>query len=499
MIRDTGSPDQEAENERARGIMLWGMGEMVAAVADHLDPDEKRLMRHVVDHWRDHKEGPSRRTLEDAVRSDDLPESQLALLEEYDRYRPQLKQRADKVEILPLFQSRVDNWRKQRFMFDSQQSRIIAEVGLPGAKRGDPPIKGVKDARNYLMVKLNDSLFTRGALDSGGAIEKLASHIEPIYQDNLANRLANKLTVPSGIQPIDRAVVGFDKKTLNLILGTIGHRKSAVARTIAYYAADMGFRVLFICLEWSWQEEIQIFAMMHAHSLMFQDTYSYTINNFRNGNLSEDEHKFLVSDIIPGFRDHMNTKLVIRGIEDKKWPNIRSIIEGENALEKLDLVVIDYIGLFDLEGARDTNFAMNQHVKEMKQMALHFNDDEGLVFVSPVHGNRKGYEAAKANNGAWQATDIYMYNEMEKSADTIMYTFLTDELKAANKITLGFCKTRRQGVIDPMEVEVDQQVGLVGGSRQRQDSGGESKPPVDISIKDPTLRTDPLFLTNDPL
>jgi hypothetical protein len=97
-------------------------------------------------------------------------------------------------------------------------------------------------------------------------------------------------------------------------------------------------------------------------------------------------------------------------------------------------------------------------------MCMHFNDDRGIVVVSPVQCNRKGYALAKANGGVWEATDIWMYGEMEKSADNILYTYMPDDLKRANQMKLGFAKTRRHGPIAPQVVDVDPKVSLVGGS-----------------------------------
>jgi hypothetical protein len=136
---------------------------------------------------------------------------------------------------------------------------------------------------------------------------------------------------------------------------------------------------------------------------------------------------------------------------------------------------------------------MCQAVRELKQLCLHFNDDKGLVVVSPVQGNRKGYAAAVANGGAWEASDIHMYGEMEKSADNILYTFQPDELKADNKMKLGFCKTRRHGPTAPLQVIVDPQVGLVGGSPQDDEDKKdkkESKAEQRRTIKDQSMEYD---------
>jgi hypothetical protein len=155
---------------------------------------------------------------------------------------------------------------------------------------------------------------------------------------------------------------------------------------------------------------------------------------------------------------------VISSTEKQTWASVRQLIEAETAKQPLDLIVIDYITLFDLGAEKDKNFAMHQAVRELKQMCLHLNGDRGVVVVSPVQCTKKGYEVAKLNGGVWEPTDIWMYSEMEKSADNILYTFMPDELKQYNKMKLGLCKTRRHGPIAPQLVVVDPKVSLVGGS-----------------------------------
>jgi hypothetical protein len=167
---------------------------------------------------------------------------------------------------------------------------------------------------------------------------------------------------------------------------------------------------------------------------------------------------------VPALQQELGTNLVIRSVEDKTWQNIRQLIEVENAEGPLDLVVIDYITLFELGKGFDKAYEMHQAVRELKQMALHINDDKGVAILSPVQGSRAGYKEAVGNDGKWEQTGIYMYGEMEKSADNILYTYMPDDLKASNQMKIGFCKTRRDEPPPQVLVEVDPKTGLVGGS-----------------------------------
>jgi hypothetical protein len=81
MIRDV--PSTEQETLRARAVMKWA-GDHSPAILNCLDHDEAKLFDHVMDHWREHHDAPSRKILEALVRKDDMPEAQLSVLENYD-------------------------------------------------------------------------------------------------------------------------------------------------------------------------------------------------------------------------------------------------------------------------------------------------------------------------------------------------------------------------------------------------------------------------------
>jgi hypothetical protein len=213
--------------------------------------------------------------------------------------------------------------------------------------------------------------------------------------------------------------------------------------------------------------------------------------------LSDEEKEFLPRWLVPGLKLCLGTDLVLREVRNQTWANVRDIIEIEDADQPLDLVVIDHIMLLDMSAERDPVRAMNQVVRELKNMALYHDDGRGLVIVSPVHGNRAGYERACLHEGAWEATDIYQYSDMEKSADTVMYCFQPDELRMENKVKLGFCKSRRHGTTPPQSVDIDPLVGMIGGSDQTKQrlakeaedtgwSGSARRGPLS-TIKDPTV------------
>jgi hypothetical protein len=463
MIRAT--PADEQETLRARAVMRWA-GDHGPAITNCLDEDEARLFQHVMEHWREFHDAPSRQMLEMLARKDDLPQGQLARLKGYDEAVPDITKIIGSVieaaDMGTLLKTRVESWQRQKALFMLQEAKIILETGQASGNYRDPMRKGLKDMRDFLLQELVLGTFAAKGT-AGGSMKELAPKVASIYRDTEAAKQSGRHKIFTGIPVIDNEIGGFDRKTVNLLLGRTGHRKSAVARTIAYYAALNGFRTLFCPLEWPYEEEVAIFGMMHAHNLRFEGSEAFSIKRYREAELNPYEKELLETELVPSLINQLGTDLVIRSVGFNSWQNIRAMIEAENANQPLDLVVIDHVLVFELGKGNDKNFEMHQIVREMKQMAMHFNDDQGLVFVSPVHGNRKGYETAK-ETGVWEATDIYQYSEMEKSADTIVSCYMPEDLKATNKMKMGFSKSRRSGIVEPRLVEVDPKCGLVGGS-----------------------------------
>jgi hypothetical protein len=148
MLRAT--PTSPDELTRSREVMMWAANHL-GDIETTLDIDELRLFSHIMDHWNLCGEAPSRNTLEELVRRDNLPElrqDRAVLIDDYDQYLPHLRS-IDAIEVLTVFRTRVKSWTKQQFMHMTHQARVIAESGLADSYR-DP----VDDARDFLYREL---------------------------------------------------------------------------------------------------------------------------------------------------------------------------------------------------------------------------------------------------------------------------------------------------------------------------------------------------------
>jgi hypothetical protein len=110
--------------------------------------------------------------------------------------------------------------------------------------------------------------------------------------------------------------------------------------------------------------------------------------------------------------------------------------------------------------SNDSKGEMEQNIKDAKQLALNFDGGRGLVFLTPIQGNRKGYEAARDAGGVWDITGVNLYSEFDKSAD-IIFTNYFDQNKEGYDMLMSTVKIRRAAPLPLITVVVDTDIGMI--------------------------------------
>ena len=98
--------------------------------------------------------------------------------------------------------------------------------------------------------------------------------------------------------------------------------------------------------------------------------------------------------------------------------------------------------------------------KDAKQTALQFGEGRGVVFLTPIQGNRKGYEEAKDTGGIWDMTGVNQFSEFDKTADLILSTYIDKDLSEGRMI-ISSVKIRRAGPLKAFEATINLNVGFV--------------------------------------
>jgi hypothetical protein len=395
------------------------------------------------------------------------------ILKIYDDYIPSFHGTYDSVTTMNLIQRCLDDYRDYMFRNYLHIARGIVDGGITPipekGKKAEPDRIGLKDARTFLMEKLQSPLFSNGRTDEGGWLGDIAPDLGKVYTDDKRRNKDNSLMIPTGIPVFDKQLGGLERKTLNFVLGAAGSLKTSLVRTMAYNAACLGNRVLFIPTEFPYVEELQNFAAMHAANPgAFTGVVDgrFSVEKIHKAGLSDKEEEDFRKIVIPVMQDDLRDKLAIIQPASFSWPNIRSIIEMENNKAPLDLIVLDYLGRLDIGDARDPRIAYNRMADDAKNFLLYdlTNTRGGAAMVSPCHASRRGVENAMAADGNYVKEAIFEYSQFEKSCDVIMFTYVDPELQQENLMKIGTCKSRRTADIPAQSVSVDPHTRRVGNN-----------------------------------
>jgi hypothetical protein len=476
-----------ADPQRSTDVMIWATDKGVR-LNRALTHDQRRLLAIVVSYFRELRNAPSLTILRDRVQRQDKSEPMEFILSEYEKFASSFD--TYHVHDMDALLSDITNdFDTMSFMAAMQKAMQIANMGVTGDGKYEKDMRGVQDARMFVLKELQKSGGTVSA-DVGGSVAELGHQVIGIYDRNRQGALNDNLVIKTGIDVIDRGIYGMERGTLNFILGHSGQRKSAFARTCAYNAVMQGHRVLYLPFETTFETELATFALMHANNAeLFQGTEHFSIDRFRKGLFTEEEEKFLQEEIVPAFVEDIGDKLIIKQLADTTWESVRSFIELQNFINPIDLVVLDYYTLMDFSAHRDQVAAINNTAKEVKQMCVNFpNGRGGLVILSPVQGSKKGFEEAKGNEGTWDKTGIYMYGEIYKSASVIFYTFLDDEMQRKGEIKIGTCKSRDSADVPTQTVPINLNCGIISSEDPTSRKSSETDITAGASLlKDPSL------------
>jgi len=487
ILREDGS-DQEID--RTGRVMEWVLRTR-HTINRVCDRTEMQLIGILWEQFNLNKKTPTRDTITMLVEARHQPKAVLDLLSRYDKDVPDLM-KITHADMDVFLQVRIDEFEKNRLLRILETARHIVSGGISNPKnlKGReelPALVGTRDSMNYLMEKFQNGVLVNDVRADGGLLSEFKDRIQITYDKHKTAQMNGQLFIPTGIPLIDQHMGGLRRKELTGILGYVGQRKTAVLRTIAYNAAKAGFRVLHIPLESDFEEELTAYNVIHGHSGQYQAMGKLTRRRYDAGDLTDEEYREFMSKVIDDFAENVGNNLIVYDPKaSRTWADVCAVIERENYIHPLDLVVIDYLTVLGDPTARDAMAAKILMIQDAKQMALN-TGERGFAMVTPVQGNRKGYEEAEANDGAWETTGIHLYSELDKSLDNCLYVFTNDEISASGQIKMGSCKHRRGPNIPSTFVPMNVSAGMVANVEKDQinaesDPAAPPEPPISAEV-----------------
>jgi hypothetical protein len=479
-FRDDGTDE---EIDRTDKVMEWVT--RTRHIIERVTSKAEMTMLGVVwEYWTTHTKCPTRESVAALVRSRLQPKVLLDLLEEYDKHALDLKT-ITHADMDLYLQFRVDDFEKNRLQRVLEVAKQITIGSIPNPAATSykplPPLTGTRDALNYVMERFQRGILINDVRAEGGLLSEFRNKLQDNYDQDRLARNDGKLFIPTGIPLIDRHMGGLRRKELNGVLGYTGQRKTAVVRTMAYNAAKQGFRVLHIPLESEFKEELTAYNVMHAHANKKYDLANLNRRRYDAGEMTDAEYTVFMDQVSHDFAASVGKNIIVYDPKAARtWADVKAVIERENYIHPLDLVILDYLTLLGDPGVKDQQAAKMAIIQDAKQLTLN-TGTHGFCMVTPVQGNRKGYEDATANDGAWETTGIAQFSEMDKSLDNCFYVFTNDELSGLAQLKMGTCKHRRGANIPSTLVKLNINAGMIARDDKVEDKGSGT----DIKVEAP--------------
>lgn len=233
-------------------------------------------------------------------------------------------------------------------------------TGSAANLKGEGPYKTINKMTSALAQLGRDTRMVRDLDLVGNANERLESLRERIELRKSGKTL---LGIPSGFPTIDNHMGGWQKGDYILMAAETGQGKSFIAMQMAVNAWLEGYRVMYFSLELSGEQigyrfdtvlsgtlgdgEMSNSALTHAQDITY-DKYKNWL-----GEVVLDKHPFVV--VTNEDLDDVNQNTILAKVE--QW--------------KPDLVVLDYLGLFDdASGATGETEKLKNLSKSIKRIAI---------------------------------------------------------------------------------------------------------------------------------
>ena len=107
------------------------------------------------------------------------------------------------------------------------------------------------------------------------------------------------------------------------------------------------------------------------------------------------------------------------------------------------MIVIDHAGLMQSRQKHtSTTERLNEVLRDLKRLAMNFNQGMGIAVLALFQISREGYKAALKAGGRYNLTHLSYANEAERSSDIVTATWVDEELEESNLVKFQNLKAR---------------------------------------------------------
>jgi len=389
----------------------------------------------------------------------------------------------DRLEHLRVLQpkTRGDFIRRLEERAEERRVRMVtdilkeaAQVLMQGIEEGEGKdkriLRGPIDAVRFFLDRSHGVVApATGARLSGNVTQDGEDFIKEY--DRVKNDPLAGIGQFTGIEQIDRAIKGAKRGELWTHAAFTGGLKSTFMLNWAYnQAVYYGHDSLIFSLEMLYEQCRRLIYGMHSAHEKFADIHKpLDYVRVRDGELTDDEERFLKEWVVPDFMDEKNGYGNIHievGDPDKidfTVSDMRERAELLYANSPFATIFVDHALLVSpRKWVSNTTDRLNEVIRDCKKMSMSFNRGMGIGVVLLFQISREGYKAAqktrqKEGDGKmypYNLTHLSYANEAERSSDNVTATWIEPELAAAGHVLFQHLKSRDQEPFEPFLAKI---------------------------------------------
>ncbi len=370
-----------------------------------------------------------------------------------------------------------------------EQNRVKAQVLLKEAHdiitRGlevDGELKkGIRDGLTHFTSRANELITPNFNAKFRGDIRQDAEDMRKEYlqAESDAGKVWGRFT---GIEEIDRACRGAKRGELWVHGAFPGELKTTFAANWCYnLITQFKTNVLYLSLEMPYEQIRRNIYTVHAANAKWvaqgirgPEYVGLDYRAIRDGQLSPEDKAFYLDHVIPDFNTnpHYCHFEVMNPEKEMTMTDIRMEAELLHKQEEIGFVVIDHGQWVEArKGKKNKEYTieLNSVVRDAKQFAMRFNNNEGIPVLLLWQINRDGKEEADKNDGEYKLKAFTYANEVEKTADVVTTTYLNKTHREQLTTRLSNPKNRDNPPFLPFDAHVNLTTRrMVGIDRARQ-------------------------------
>jgi RecA/RadA recombinase len=314
-------------------------------------------------------------------------------------------------------------------------------------KDGEHDKSGVSAAITYLRQKFSDDY----SLEAPAVAGLLHENID-VVRDNIAKMILDAKSTgkfPMGFPHIDeRVIVGRQDLRYIGIVGMSGDGKTTLTNQIVYNWLMLGAHILYVSTEHSPAEIWQAMTWLHQT----HPDYDFSlppINDWNNGAVLRKVSSADFNNKERLLRD-IQSRINLPGLLDvqqyQTWADVKDHLEVNREKYKYDILVVDYLTRLEVEGnPRFRDDAVNNMITEAQRLTRSYDNNKGLIILTPIQVNREANKRAKASddpNDRYDLNAIGTYSKFQHDLDLCLSVYSSEEQREHNIMELSASKAR---------------------------------------------------------